>query len=290
MGFNVNVMAYLLLPAELTSTKTTITYENFMCSSVINDSTRLEFNKNIMAMQPESNPGIIPDSQGFRLKALLQSGENSQRDKEIEFSSINTNLECGAYVSPNEWKVFSCYNLGSANTSADPFSPSWEINGGYWQWGRKEMAAPGPNSNDFANADGFVSWNTIDAPKDAWLDSVKTANDPCPNGYRVPSESEWSGVLSNNQLIYIGENWNNSPTNYGTGIKIGKKLFLPAAGKRSYYSGILNFRGDIGFYWSSTADAYENAGNIFFQNGFAHNNSSFGSYRPSGLSIRCISE
>ena len=39
---------------------------------------------------------------------------------------------CGAYVAPGEWKIFKCHNLG-ADESADPFTPSWKLNGDYYQ-------------------------------------------------------------------------------------------------------------------------------------------------------------
>jgi hypothetical protein len=46
---------------------------------------------------------------------------------------------CGAYIAPDVWKEFDCYNLAAIGkvTGADPFTPSWELNGGYWQWGHK---------------------------------------------------------------------------------------------------------------------------------------------------------
>ena len=55
---------------------------------------------------------------------------------------------CRAKVNATDYKDFMCYNLGAANTSADPFTPSWEINGGYWQWGRSAEAAAGPTATD----------------------------------------------------------------------------------------------------------------------------------------------
>ncbi|MFM8373977.1 MAG: hypothetical protein ACKOCO_16475, partial [Bacteroidota bacterium] len=66
---------------------------------------------------------------------------------------------CRAKVTATDYKDFMCYNLGAANTSADPFTPSREINGGYWQWGRSAEAAAGPTATD--PKDGAVSgWNT----------------------------------------------------------------------------------------------------------------------------------
>ncbi|MFM7155258.1 MAG: hypothetical protein ACKOZV_14155, partial [Bacteroidota bacterium] len=55
---------------------------------------------------------------------------------------------CCAKVSATEYKNFLCHNLGAANTSANPFNPTWEINGGYWQWGRSAEAAAGPTAID----------------------------------------------------------------------------------------------------------------------------------------------
>ncbi|HKK67953.1 MAG TPA: Ig-like domain-containing protein, partial [Bacteroidales bacterium] len=53
---------------------------------------------------------------------------------------------CGAYVAPGVWKQFDCYNLAAIGktTNDDPFTPSWRLIGGYWQWGRK-----GPNSSQW---------------------------------------------------------------------------------------------------------------------------------------------
>jgi hypothetical protein len=38
--------------------------------------------------------------------------------------------------------------------------PGWEINGGYWQWGRKVQAAPGPVGFNETNSNVVVDWNT----------------------------------------------------------------------------------------------------------------------------------
>ena len=53
---------------------------------------------------------------------------------------------CGAYVAPGVWKEFDCYNLAAIGktTGDDPFTPSWRLIGGYWQWGRK-----GPGSSQW---------------------------------------------------------------------------------------------------------------------------------------------
>jgi hypothetical protein len=73
-----------------------------------------------------------------------------------------------------------------------------EINGGYWQWGRKEQAAEGPIGQGYYQANGAVvsGWSTNYTPDESWTDGAKSVNDPCPAGYRVPTSTHWSGVLN----------------------------------------------------------------------------------------------
>jgi hypothetical protein len=58
--------------------------------------------------------------------------------------NVTVSYVCKAKINATTYRDFMCYNLGAASTSADPFTPSWEINGGYWQWGRSAEAAAGP--------------------------------------------------------------------------------------------------------------------------------------------------
>lgn len=194
-------------------------------------------------------------------------------------------IDCGAYISPGVWKKFQCYNLGAANTNAYPFTPSWEIMGGYWQWGRKNTADPGPTAGD-PNAGSIGGWNTTIAANGSWSDGTKTANDPCPAGYRVPTKAQWDAVLSNNALTNVGT-WTESSTNYSTGKMIGNKLFLPAAGGRSSGDGALGYRGYFGLYWSSTEYDFGNAWNLGFDSSGAGTSYY---YRTFGKSVRCVAE
>ena len=193
---------------------------------------------------------------------------------------------CCAKVSATEYKNFMCHNLGAANTSADPFTPTWEINGGYWQWGRLAQAAEGPMATD--PKDGVVSgWNTTDAANGSWTDgTTKTANDPCPAGYRVPTNAQWIGVIAHNTKTNVGS-FTSSATNYGAGKKFGDQLMLPATGVRSSVNGALYSRGDYGNYWGSTESGISGAWLLNFGSsgagtGFIN--------RTYGHSVRCIAE
>jgi hypothetical protein len=61
----------------------------------------------------------------------------------------------GAYVALFVWKEFDCYNLSAIGktTNDDPFTPSWRLIGGYWQWGRK---GPDPGQWYDTNTEHFV--------------------------------------------------------------------------------------------------------------------------------------
>ena len=196
---------------------------------------------------------------------------------------------CRAKVNATDFKNFLCYNLGAANTSADPLVPSWEINGGYWQWGRSVQGAAGPTGSGSGQAnDGAVSnWNLITASLGDWLEGSKTANDPCPTGYRVPTNFQWNGVMTNNTLTNVGT-FNGSSTNYGAGKKFGDQLMLPAAGLRATNNGALSLRGSYGVYWSSTGAG--GATQAYYL-GFDSNSpySTLNNY-TAGLSVRCIEE
>jgi uncharacterized protein (TIGR02145 family) len=230
---------------------------------------------------PSFSAGISENS----LDGQLLSTTGNIQDSTVLWSSVYSE-QCRAKVSSTEAKVFMCHNLGASNQEASHLNPSWEISGGYWQWGRNKVAAAGPTGPAKINAAAVAGWQPSYAKSHDWTDSLKTANDPCPQGFRIPNKVEWESVLANNKITYVGT-WVESTSNYTSGIKIGDSLFLPASGARNSEDGILFGANNVGFYWSTTEEGNFMSWVLEFSNGNAAVNLNAKIY---GFSVRCIEQ
>jgi len=188
------------------------------------------------------------------------------------------------FIAPGVSKVFLAHNLGADN-SLDAHTPVQGIHGNYYQWGILAHVA-----DDTTSVEPISPWNTDSAANGAWADGSKTATDPCPAGFRVPTNAQWAAVIANNTRSSTGS-WAAGTANFGSAIHWGpnestKNLTLPAAGYRSASNGALDYRGTGGTYWSSTelgAFAYA----LFF---FSSNALTSSGLRTNGFSVRCVSE
>ncbi|MBB3842257.1 uncharacterized protein (TIGR02145 family) [Runella defluvii] len=215
------------------------------------------------------------------------------------------------------WKAMLCHNLG-ADITADPHNlaaaDAWRLNGAYIQWGRRGPNITGNSAvdwqtapNDFAN--GFVAaptasnystygpvvgstWAATYAPSDlpyTWTDAkeIKTANEPCPAGFHVPTIEEWSSIYSTNGApVRVGP-WTYT-NQYNSGLRIGSKLTLPAAGLTSSSNTI----GFLAHYWANSphsSDRVDPANSYAITYSGASYPYSISSF-TGGKSIRCIQD
>lgn len=119
-----------------------------------------------------------------------------------------------------------------------------------------------------------------------------TEYDPCPEGWRVPTETELD-ILTENHSSWT-TNSDNQNGYYFTGeytyFDAAAKVFFPAAGSReSTLSGQISSRSEFGAYWSSYPSTYGLSGvpNLAF------NSNSSGAWfnnlgRSDGYSVRCV--
>jgi hypothetical protein len=132
-----------------------------------------------------------------------------------------------------------------------------------------------PNHGDFilVPITNFPRNWLISQSIDLW-DRLSGVNNPCPLGYRIPTETELN--VERSWWAYNGGNNKNGA--------FSSPLKLSAGGVRSFLDGSFADVDNYGFYWSSTLSAngsrYLHFGNT--NSYIAENN------RSSGLSVRCI--
>ena len=149
-----------------------------------------------------------------------------------------------------------------------------ESHGKFYQW----------DKNVAWNTTGSISgWNTVESSASSW----QSDNNPCPTGFVVPTNTQWSNLINNN-TITRGGGWND--TDYGYLIIKSKsnssnKLEFPAIGYLLNSSGTLTKPGWGGYYWSSTQNNYTSAYYTDFNYAAVD---IYGYSKSGGFSVRCV--
>jgi uncharacterized protein (TIGR02145 family) len=167
------------------------------------------------------------------------------------------------------------------------------------EWARTNVAAPGTFAENPEDVGMFYQWNrrtgwcSVTSDVEGWNSSTASgsswsrANDPCPQGWRVPTQAELRR-LSQTYSIWTTVNGVSGHL-FGTAPN---QIFLAAAGWRDNYTGALSRAGESGRYWSSTQSNDRPRGTL--SRGFRifiDGTTGLGScHRAAGLNIRCVSD
>ncbi|MCF8331581.1 MAG: fibrobacter succinogenes major paralogous domain-containing protein [Bacteroidales bacterium] len=102
---------------------------------------------------------------------------------------------------------------------------------------------------------------------------VSGTNNPCPSGYRLPTEAEWETER---------QSWS---SNDAAGA-FASPLKLPVAGYRYRSSGSFLYVGSVGYYRSSTVDGIQ----VYLLHIFSNDAYMRNDYRAHGFSVRCLKD
>jgi len=187
-------------------------------------------------------------------------------------------------TNPATGKVWMDRNLGASQVATS--STDANAYGDLYQWGRRSdghQCRNSPTTATLSSIDQPEHGNFILAPNSPhdWRSPQNTnlwqgvngVNNPCPSGYRIPTETE----INAERLSW---SQNNSAGAFASTLK------LPMAGSRGISVGSLSNVGSFGRYWSSTVNGTDSSFLVF--------DSSTASMNPNrrayGFSVRCLKD
>jgi uncharacterized protein (TIGR02145 family) len=196
---------------------------------------------------------------------------------------VETTANANTVFNPNTGKIWMDRNLGASQVATS--STDVASYGDLYQWGRgadghqirTPLSTPttGQSSSSSPGANfliGSLNWYNGTNPDNLWQ-GVSGVNNPCPIGYRIPTEAEWNAES-------LSWSTKNSAGAFASPLK------LPMAGYRDYSDGSLGNVGTDGVYWSSTVSS-ANARSLNFFSSVAFMNTDA---RAFGFSVRCIKD
>ena len=222
--------------------------------------------------------------------AQLFGGQiKSKRNWSLMYSTGSVFCSFGPTVvndvtNPSTGKTWMDRNLGASQVATS--STDAAAYGDLYQWGRRSDGHQCRNStttSTLSSVDQPAHGNFILAPNTPYdwrspqngnlWQGVNGVNNPCPSGYRLPTETE----LNAERLSW---GTSNAAGAFASALK------LPVAGYRYGSNGSLSGVGTYGYYWSSTVSGTGSHG-LYFSSSNAYMQDYV---RAGGFSVRCLKD
>lgn len=204
---------------------------------------------------------------------------------------IGTTANSNTVLNPTTGKIWMDRNLGATQVATS--STDYLAYGDLYQWGRGadghqlitwtdattgtavNSTTTTPSSADVpGNANFILTSGDWRSPKnDNLWQGVNGINNPCPSGYRLPTDAEWV----TEHASWISQN---------AAGAFASSLKFPAAGYRVHNDGSLFLVGNTGHYWSSTVSGVDSRMLYFYTGGVPH----YAVNRARGYSVRCLKD
>ena len=200
----------------------------------------------------------------------------------VTFTYNGASVTYGTVTGANS-KCWLDRNLGATQVATG--STDHLAYGDLFQWGRgadghqirTSAQTTGPSTSTTPGSSFLTSssnWYSGTNPDLLWQ-GVSGTNNPCPSGYRLPTEADWETERTS---------WGANNNAKGA---ITSPLKLPMSGSRDFSNGTLSSVGTYGGYWSSTVSG-TNSRFLSFNSSNASMGTSFN--RASGNAVRCLKD
>ncbi len=222
---------------------------------------------------------IISDGSGWHV-----INEVGKENKDISGCGTYFTFTWQDVTNPSTGLTWMDRNLGAQRVALS--STDDKAYGDLYQWGRaadghqcRTSSTTSTNASDETPGDalfikeGSSPFDWLTTQDDNLWQGVNGTNNPCPGGYRLPTETE----LDNEHLTWGSDDADGA---------FGSVLKLPMAGDRLSSNGSLYNVGTYGIYWSSTVSG-TSARNLYFDGSNAYLSSYFRAY---GRSVRCLKD